>query len=335
MTALPYRPHPLLRNGHLQTMMIGMVCGERPPYRARQQIIPLRDGEALVAHEELSAPVPDNADLVIMLHGLGGDHTSPYLQRLARNANLAGFKVWRIDLRGCGAGASLAWRPANAGRSEDLEDIIQSAVELHPVSRIRIVGFSLSGNILLKMLGTKSSPSSNELTDSQLRLERITAAIAVAPPCDLAACAANMDRLSRRVYTKFYLRMLDKQVDERRRSWPRWHKIPRNPQPRTIREFDARYTAPLSGFRGPEDYYAASSSLPLLPNIDTPTTVLLDRNDPIVDYRTFENAQFSTSTSIEWTEKGGHMGYFARDEHGRLFRWLEYRVLELLKGREC
>ena len=43
-----------------------------------------------------------------MIHGLAGCHTSPYMQRIARKLNHRGVRTFRMDLRGCGAGA-LAW----------------------------------------------------------------------------------------------------------------------------------------------------------------------------------------------------------------------------------
>lgn len=334
MPTLPYRPHPALRSGHLQTMMVGLVCGHRPSYQAAQIEVPLRDGERLIVHDEQAARLPKNSDLVILIHGLGGDHRSPYLERLARDSNLAGFRAWRVDLRGCGAGLKHAWRPANAGRSDDLADVLQMARTLHPESRIHVVGFSLSGNIVLKLLGeiVEESHAAHEAVTSSTSEPGLASAIAIAPPCNLQRCADNMDRSSRWLYTAFYLKMLRGQVEERRNAWPRWNRVPRTPEPKTIRQFDARYTAPLSGFPDPVTYYTKSSSIDLLPRIKTPTTVILDRDDPIVPFNTFGEASFSPSTSVIVTRRGGHMGYFARDVQGRNYRWLEHRVLELLKN---
>lgn len=315
-------------------MMVGIICGHRPTYHAAQIEVALRDGERLIVHEEEAAILPRNSDLVILIHGLGGDHRSPYLERLARTANRAGFRAWRVDLRGCGAGLAHAWRPANAGRSDDLADVLHMARTLHPEARIHIVGFSLSGNIVLKLLGELSAGehSADHLVATSSKAPGLASAIAVAPPCNLRRCADNMDRSSRWIYTSFYLKMLRGQVEQRRNAWPRWNRVPRTPEPKSIRQFDARYTAPLSGFPDPATYYAKSSSIDLLPKIKVPTTVILDQDDPIVPYATFADAEFSPSTSVIVTRRGGHMGYFARDAQGRNYRWLEYVVLEVLKN---
>ncbi len=324
----PYRPHPLLPSGHLQTLMVGLSSGVRPPHHALLMELPLPDGEGLAIHEELSPSGPDLADdapLAILIHGLGGDHTSPYLQRIAFSLRQAGLRVWRLDLRGCGQGMKLAWRPAHAGCSSDLAAVVNHATRLYPAAPQRIVGFSLSGNILLKMLG--------EAAVGQLQppvaLPAIESALAVAPPADLQSCADNMDRASRKIYTHYYLKTLDKQVDLRRAIWPQWAAIPKTPRVRSIREFDARYTVPLSGFRDTEHYYAAASSIGLLPSITTPTTILVDRNDPIVSAKSFQLADPSMP-SIRWitTSRGGHMGYFGLDSDGRGIRWMEHFVVK-------
>ncbi len=328
MTLLPYRPHPLLRSGHLQTLMVGIICGDRPDYHARPIKINLGDGESIIVHEELGAPISEAAPLVVLLHGLGGDHRSAYLERLAPRLRKAGFKVWRVDLRGCGAGVPHAWRPANAGCSEDLAAVVRAAIEAHPDSSIRIVGFSLSGNILLKMLGEAAAGASQTRFD----LARVATAIAVAPPVNLHHCADNMDRLSRKVYTHYYLKMLAEQVALRRQHWPQWESVSLDPAVKTIRQFDSRFTAPLSGFATTDEYYTLASAAPWLKYISTPTTVLVDRHDPIVTAKSFDEAVINPeSTHLEFTRHGGHMGYFGIDEQGRMIRWMEYFVAQMLK----
>ena len=154
---LPYRPHPLLRNGHFQTLMLGISYGDRPPYQATEIQVSLDDGESLVVHEEDGGPLPEEAPTAILIHGLGGNHRSPYLQRIAHQLRLAGIRTWRVDLRGSGAGLTLAWRPAHAGSSSDLAAVVHEAHQRYPQSPIRPAGFSLGGNVLLKMLG-ESAP---------------------------------------------------------------------------------------------------------------------------------------------------------------------------------
>lgn len=327
---LPFRPHPLLRNGHLQTLMLGIAYGQRIPYQATEIRIPLDDGEGLVVHEEHGGPLPQTAPTAILIHGLGGNHRSPYLQRIAHQLRIAGIRTWRVDLRGSGAGLTLAWRPAHAGASGDLAAVVHEAHQRYPHSPIRLAGFSLGGNVLLKMLG-ESAPG-GPLSD-RMDVRCIDFALAIAPPINLHDCANNMDRLSRRVYTRYYLKVLDKQVEQRRELWPAWQAIQREPKVRTIRQFDARYTAPLSGFRDTNHYYDVASADQWLKHVVTPTTILVDRHDPIVTAHSFERADFDTRyIHMQHTRHGGHLGYIGIDDRGKTMRWMDHYVVSSLKS---
>ena len=326
---LPYRPHPLLRNGHLQTLMVGLAYGDRPQHRATEIRIPLDDGESLVAHEEHGELLHDAAPTAILIHGLGGNHRSPYLQRIAQQLRLAGIRTWRVDLRGSGAGLSLAWRPAHAGSSNDLAALVKEAQDRYPNSPIRLAGFSLGGNVLLKMLG--ECAAGGPLSD-RVDATRIEFALAIAPPINLHDCANNMDRFSRRIYTRYYLKVLEKQVELRRECWPAWQAIQREPKVKTIRQFDARYTAPLSGFRDTNHYYDVASADQWLTHIRTPTTILVDRHDPIVTAHSFERVHFDAQViRMEHTSHGGHLGYLGIDDRGKPMRWMDHYVINSLR----
>ncbi len=285
-------------------------------------MIRLSDGEQLVVHEEKGACIPADAPLTILLHGLGGDHSSPYMQRLALRLRASGQHVWRIDMRGCGAGLEYAWRPPNAARSDDLATVVANACKAFPNSPINLAGFSLGGNILLKMLGELGGGSYEEINRDQL--DRI---VAVAPPVDLARCSDKMNSLTGRIYTRYYLKNLNRQVEVRRQHWEQWSQIPAEPTLRTIRQFDARYTVPLSGFASTDDYYARGSALPIIGAITQPVLCLVDLNDPVVTKESFfEKAAKNPVVEYVFTRKGGHMGYWARDEVGKPIRWMELFV---------
>lgn len=319
-----YRPHPLLRSGHLQTIFGALVTGTLPPYVATPRVIPLADGESLVVHEEPGESLAADARLAILVHGLGGDHSSPYMRRIASRLSGQGVRVWRVDLRGCGAGVKLAYRPAHAGTSGDLAAIVSHAQSCYPHARLSLAAFSLGGNVLLKMLGELAEGTIEVDIDPQ-RIER---AIAVAPPADLHGCCVNMERFSRKVYTRYYLKMLARQVKARAELWEPWRMIEPTAALRTIRQFDHWYTAPLSGFADTNEYYDRSSSKRWLSKVTVPTSLLLDEHDPIIPYRAFQDVSFSPQIQVLVSRCGGHLGYVARDPLGRPKRWMDEWVVK-------
>lgn len=322
---LPYRPYPLLKNGHLQTLLVGMVGGARPICQISSIPFALSDGQQMVVHEELGPTLASNAPLVILIHGLGGDHSAPYLERIAFQLRRRNRRVWRVDLRGAGKGFELAWRPAHAGASDDLFAVIARARQAYPNSPIFLCGFSLSGNIVLKLLG-ELAEGRHQLSLAEAGIQE---AMAVAPPMDLNDCADNMDRFSRRIYSMYYVKHLEEQAARKRELFSQWQQRPEQPPIKTIRQFDQRYTAPLAGFRDTVHYYGNSSSIQWLPNIRTTTEILLDRHDPIVTWSSHLKASYDPNfVRLTHTSYGGHMGYFGIDDQGKLIRWMEYYVIQ-------
>lgn len=320
-----FRPHPLLRNGHLQTIYGAMVTGPLPPYTAERHIIELGDGESMVVHEEKGRELDAAAPMAILVHGLGGDHSSPYMRRIAHQLCNQNIRTWRVDLRGCGAGLQHAYRPAHAGSSSDLAAVVAAAEQQYPRSSLAIAAFSLGGNILLKMLG--------ELADGQypqIDTSRIAKAMAIAPPADLHSCCVNMERFSRKVYTKYYLKMLGRQVRARAEKWEPWRAIRPATALRTIRHFDHWYTAPLAGFASTDEYYCKSSAKHWLNKIQVPTRVLLDKHDPIIPIAAFEGITFGSAIEVEHTRFGGHLGYLGIGPRGTTRRWMDEWTVALI-----
>ena len=120
---------------------------------------------------------------VLLLHGLCGCHHSPYMRRLAWKLLRHGLRAVRMNLRGCGSGRGLARYPYHSGRSADVLAGLDSLYQEAPASPVTLVGFSLGGNIVLKLAGELS-----------VRVpENLQRVIAVCPPADLVACSRALD----------------------------------------------------------------------------------------------------------------------------------------------
>lgn len=323
----PFRPHPLVRGGHLQTI-VGSYLLSRVKLQSEIHHVPLPDGDAITLHEDRGAvlqPAEGNerqvrnlSHTVVLVHGLAGCHQSSYMLRCSAKLLARGVCVFRMDLRGCGAGISLARQPLHAGRSEDAAAALDFVSQRCPGSPIHLVGFSMGANIVLKLAG--------ELGDTAPA--RLASVMAVSPPIDLHACTRHIQRGFSRVYDRRFVRSLVMHVDQRKSLVPDALYRPLVPPPRRLIDFDSLFTAPLAGFADVHDYYTRASSGPLLDRIKVPTLIITAASDPIVPVSSFERATYSPTTQLHISPCGGHLGFVAATSTDADLRWLDWRVVD-------
>jgi predicted alpha/beta-fold hydrolase len=306
-----FHPHPLVRGGHAQTLA-GLYWPSRSaPDRARRHWIQLDDGDHIVLHENLPPEGVPIQSAALLLHGLAGCHASGYMRRLAWKLRQRGVRVFRMDMRGVGAAAGWARQPMHAGRVEDVRAAIEQIGRLCPADLpLALVGFSLGGNLALVTLAAASRGTAGPLQRG----------VAIAPPVDLATCSRQLHRGVKRIYDAYLVRHV-------LRSWRATGGTVPRPAPRTIYQFDQRITAPKSGFRDAEEYYAAASSGPRLADIRIPTRILAAADDPIVPIATIRDCRRSSAVVLTTTASGGHLGYLTSRRHAPDRRWLDQQVL--------
>jgi predicted alpha/beta-fold hydrolase len=313
-----FKPHPLLRGGHVQTIVGCYLPWRSVPYRAVQHLVPLADGDKIVLHDDLPAAWQPGGPVALLAHGLGGCHLSGYMRRGVIKLNDRGVRVFRMDLRGCGAGLVHARHPIHAGRSDDAVAAVEHVRQLCPQSPIHVVGFSISANIVLKMAGEMADNPPPELASL----------MAVAPPIDLIECSENIQRGANRLYDQSFLSGLLKSIERRKKLVPGALTRPFTTRPRRLVDFDNQFTAPLTGFADVFDYYQRASAGPYLKSITVPTLIVTAATDPIVPVTAFERASYSESTELVVTSCGGHLGFIGRGGVDPDRRWLDWRMIE-------
>ncbi|WII73635.1 hypothetical protein QJS83_07080 [Bdellovibrio sp. 22V] len=215
-----------------------------------------------------------------------------------------------------------AKHPYHSGRAEDVSVVLAHLRAMFPQKKQISIGYSMSGNILLCLLGGfrgKHKPDG---------------AITVNAPLSLKAGSKLLKTGFNRIYDIRFVTRLRKNINEKYKlglidepyKVPPWA---------TVWDMDEIYTAPAGGFKSREDYYASCSSIHYLPQIDVPTYALTAEDDPFVSVHNYLSAPFSKFTSVHIEKRGGHLGYIARKPTplGSI-RWLDYYLCEALKGLE-
>ncbi len=307
MSCPPFRPHPCFRGAHLQTVLGSLLPSRTPELPWERVELTLPDGDRLQVRHLPGDP----ARVVHLFHGLGGSAEAGYIRRLAARMHGRGWTVFAPNHRGAGEGRGLAAGPYHSGATGDLSAVLALGRKRYPRARHLAVGYSISGNILLLLLGR---PLPGEVLPD--------GAVAVNPPVDLEACSHHLLRGFSRVYDRRFVRLLVAEIQARVAAG----RIPAVDFSgvRTLRDFDAAYTAPAAGYRDREHYYAACSCGPHLQGIQRPVVLLTAEDDPIApaaDLRRFPRAP---ALQLQVEARGGHMGYVAgRSTSHPDGRWLE------------
>lgn len=310
-----FEPWPLARGGNLQTLMAFGLPVRSPkmvsqPGFERVQV-PYRDdgkGGSGVFAEGWFHP-GSGEPAVLLLHGLGGSADSGYMRRAARLAADAGHAVLALNHRGSGE-IEQTQLPYMAGRSEDIADAMDWLRARAATERILAVGFSLSGNTLLKLAGEgKEQPP--EL------------ALAICSPVSLEDSSADLLRWPAHAYDWWLLRSCRRWVPELRGldPHPPQYAVPRFS---SMREFDKRYITPVWGFRSREHYYQEASCASWLRQIGSPAVLISAMDDPIVSGARLAAAERSSFLQHIAIPSGGHLGFLARNPIARgPLRWLD------------
>lgn len=313
-----FDPHPLVRGPIAQTI-IGSQFTPNPelPRRAQHRI--RLDEKNLLLMYELKA-AEETAPVVLIGHGMGGCSESGYMRRIAAKLFQEGFGVFMMNHRGSGRGIGLCDRLWNGGSSEDLARMIQFIVDLYPARKLLVMGFSLTGNILLKYLGEGRQIPSN-----------VHSALAVNPPLDLEVASRQISEGPwSNTFNKYYLKLMNRQVEAMVECHPDAFRPAATPN--TIWEFDVEYTAPAFGYPRVEAYYEECSAKQFLEHIAVPTTILCSQDDPFITPEIFQSARMSQQIDFINPEFGGHMGYISRSRNDLGDRrWMDFICVQWAK----
>ncbi|MFA7266225.1 MAG: alpha/beta fold hydrolase [Candidatus Nanopelagicales bacterium] len=319
-----FRTPPGWSSGHLQTIRSRVL---RQPVdlagagKQRTLLVDLADGtgDQLSVHLHTSRlhPVAPNAGgLVTLIHGLGGSAESDYVRATTLGLLRAGFNVARLDLRGAGRSVETSTLLYHAGRTDDIRAALAALAREPEASdnrtgepRIALMGFSLGGNMTLKLMGEPHADLP------------LFAAVSVSAPLDLTVGSQFLSKRALGTYEKFLLAGLKRQAlqpgpgEQLRVSESEREAIQRA---RTLAAFDDALTAPRNGWRDSAEYYQVNSSALFLSFIDAPTLVIHALDDPMIPASPYRSIDWETLAEAGFvqrriTPRGGHVGFHERD----------------------
>jgi predicted alpha/beta-fold hydrolase len=317
----PFRPHPLLRQRDLMTYA-SFVWPRRFPHLSspEDRLFEVEPGSKILARCHWQ-PAPRRAPALVLIHGLEGSSESGQLRGLAERAVAAGFSAIRLNLRNCGGTESLTPTLYNSGQSGDAQAVLCELIERDEIPAIFFAGYSLGGNIVLKMAGELGSQAPPQLRG----------VCAVCPTVDLARCVDRCALPRNRITQWYFVRSLKQRARRKAQLFQDSYSLEGMDSVRTIRNFDDWLTAPHFGFRDAADYYHRSSALRVSANISVPSLILSAADDPLVPPDTFLDPSIAGNSNIRVSVQthGGHCAFISADAQERY--WAEARVVEFCK----
>ncbi len=234
---------------------------------------------------------------VILLHGLEGGGDSGYIVSMAWDLLNAGYTAHRFHMRTCGNTEHLCKTLYHAGLTSDLYSFLQQIKAENTGTPVLLCGFSLGGNVSLKMAGELG------------RTDLIAGVCVVSTPIDLAMGVVRMGQRDNRLYEERFM----KRMRQRLLATGRFPKDVLEAA-RTIYEIDDKVTAPSFGFDGADHYYATQSSKDFLHGIRVPTLMIQAKDDTFIPFAMYSNPAIAANPNIRLlvTEHGGHLGYLSR-----------------------
>ena len=298
-----YSNSGLFRNGHFSTIYSAKIR-IKPQLLQERQRITLMDGDFIDL--DFSFATKPDKKLAVLLHGLEGNAQRSYIKGQGRYLNDRGWDICGVNYRGCSGEPNLKYYSYNAGKTDDLNEVLKFLHNKFPDHDIVLIGFSLGGNLLLKYLGEYREVTGN-----------IRAGISVSSPLSLKGSLEALSNSNNWVYRTTFLKSLRKKYKGKIRAF---NDELQQDQPKTVTsllDFDNVYTAPAHGFTDAYDYYAKNSSLQFLPGINLPVLILNALNDSFLseDCYPYEFASNSKNIYLETPKYGGHVGFYKRGLH--------------------
>ena len=319
----PFVPRPSLRDGHRMTLFgwgnPRYFPRLPPPVAATSTSSPTRACSALChwqarpwEHADAdSAPRPQRLERRALHEGI------------AAKAFARGMNVIRLNQRNCGGTEHLSAGLFHSGLTADARHVIEELIAVDGLPAIAVAGYSLGGNLALKLAG--------EYGDEPPRALRAVAA--VSPIIEIGECVRALERPENVLYQWNFVRDLKGRMRRKNRFRPGLFDLTKLDRIRTVREFDEAYTAPHFGFDGADDYYHRASSMRIIDRVRIPALIITAEDDPFVPSQPFHDPAVSGNPHLHLAvcAHGGHCGFVGPASGEDDGYWAERQMVDFVE----
>jgi uncharacterized protein len=285
------------------------------------------DGDVPIFGIYAIPPAPKGT--IVATYGITGTLENQWFLRiLGRKAYAQGYAVVLFDWRAHGKTAELSPQLTSDGihEGEDYVRIARQSVRLGCPAPMWVIGYSLGGQLAL--WGVKAGRDVPEIAGG-------------AVICPSLESDRSLTYLMAHPTGKYLEKSIAKEL--RKLAWGLHQYHPNEIDPQAIARatsiwgFDRELVIPRLGFATVKDYYAATSPLYFLAEIEKPLLIIYAADDPLFDPTLVDDLReiATTRSNIDLilTPHGGHVGYLSNKSCQNLNSdrdpwWCWNRVLE-------
>jgi predicted alpha/beta-fold hydrolase len=315
-----FAPAPWLRNSHIQTICPKFFLSA-PEIQFVSERITTPDQDFI----DLAWAMPEKKvklkGLVILFHGLEGSAQSHYIKHLVGELLSRDFACVVMHFRGCSGEPNLRPISYHSGATFDPKFIVPIIKARYKELPLFAVGFSLGGNMLMKLLAHNPSLP-------------IEGSVCVSAPLNLAASSTEIQKGFSKVYQWHLMKSMKANILQKMQDVdmsPALKVLPSDIAAMTsFVQFDEHITSKLHGFVDANDYYERCSALQDLPLVTKPTLILHAKDDPFMNAKVIpDSSLINQHVAYELSAYGGHVG-FMENISGPDKLWLPKRISDFL-----
>jgi uncharacterized protein len=341
-----FLPPWFLNNGVAMTVYVARVANRRwqrytpdlePDYQGHRFL-----GAGSVPIYGITA-IPDQPrGTIIGTYGITGNLDDQWFLRiLGRKGFAQQYAVLLFDWRAHGKTAELSPTLTSDGiyEGDDFVHLAAQAKALGCPPPYWFTGYSLGGQLALWGIKAASAVAARV----GLAAEDIGGGAVICPSLD---SARSLQYLMAHPVGRYLEGAIAHQLKILAQKLQTYHPAAFDPEAiqgvNSIWGFDEALVIPRLGFETVEDYYAASSPLPLLPHLQKPTLILYAADDPLFDPTVVADLEAAAKGNpfidLLLTKRGGHVGYISSRQGQQLAQdpdpwWAWNRVLDWIEAK--
>jgi len=252
--------------------------------------------------------------LYILLHGWEGSAQSTYMQLLANDLyKQKQATVFRLNFRDHGDTHHLNKDLFHSCRLDEVCEAIKKITELYPHEKVVLCGFSLGGNFAIR--------ATSKAQEYGVILAKT---FAISPPINPKNSMIAIEKST--LYSKYFLRKWQRSLLKKQKLFPENFENDQYKQIKSLDKLTGLLILKNTDYNTTDEYFKAYEiNKKVIEKIQTPTEILMAKDDPVIPFSDFKELKKQTNIKLNITEHGGHCGFITG---WNMHSWVEKHIVE-------